>query len=171
MFLEKSKMIHVAEISPIIPLYFALHPSNSHALLLVFLESVVNRAHPLQKPALYFFCATHDKIKHCAKDFSIQTLTSTNLLPHLCKWYSPDPRPKSTGHTVSIPQISLRTPPLQCLVPRKCSQTVDNVPGLLLLCLPLFFPRYLSHYILPFKCLFCFILICFFLLHASVFEH
>lgn len=126
---------------------------------------------PCRSQLCAFFCATHDKIKHCAKDFSIQTLTSTNLLPHLCKWYSPDPRPKSTGHTVSIPQISLRTPPLQCLVPRKCSQTVDNVPELLLLCLPLFFPRYLSHYILPFKCLFCFILICFFLLHASVFEH
>lgn len=62
MFLEKSKMIHVAEISPIIPLYFALYPSNSHALLLVFLESVVNRDHPLQKPALCFFVPLMTKL-------------------------------------------------------------------------------------------------------------
>lgn len=46
MFLENSKMAHVAEISPIIPLCFALNQSNSHVLLPLFLECMASRTAP-----------------------------------------------------------------------------------------------------------------------------
>lgn len=82
MFLENSKMTHVAEISLIIPLYFALNQSNSPALLLVFLQSVASKANPLQKPAVCHFVPLMTKLKTVqwtsqSRDWPLQTCCLT----------------------------------------------------------------------------------------------
>lgn len=65
MFLEKSKMTHVAEIAPIIPLYFALNQSNSHALLLSSWNQWLAGPTPCRSQPCAFLCHSWQNETRC----------------------------------------------------------------------------------------------------------